>query len=121
MLSEQAIDELVERELSRVSYAKLAARIAELRVTPYQVDRAWDYGKEATTYQCWTVLEHPETNTGIAYCREGFGPASPWGLVFLSGPYMSIGMDSAWYASLEGAMRESMAWDGPNPDGYESE
>lgn len=120
MLSEQAIDALVDQELSRLSDAKLSARIAELRVKPYRVDRAWDYGKEAITYPCWTVLEHHETNTGIAYCSDGFGPASPWGLVFLSGPHMNIGMDSAWFASLEGAMRDSMAWDGPNPDGYEA-
>jgi len=32
---------------------------------------------------------------------------------------MSIAMDSAWFASLEDAMRESMAWDGPNPEHYE--
>jgi hypothetical protein len=121
MLNEQTINELVEQELSRLSDTKLFTRIAELRVKPYRVDRGWDYDKEGVKYPCWTVLEHPQSNTGIAYCYEGFGPASPWGLVFLSGPHMNIGMDSAWYASLEGAMRESMAWDGPNPDGYESE
>lgn len=120
MLSEQVIDALVEQELCRLSDAKLAARIAELRVKPYRVDRAWDYGEKDISYPCWTVLEHTETNTGIAYCSEGFGPGFPWGLVFLSGPHMNIGMDSGWFASLEGAMRDSMAWDGPNPDGYEA-
>jgi len=40
--------------------------------------------------------------------------------VFLTGPNISIGMDSGWFLSLEGAMRDSMAWDGPNPEGYES-
>lgn len=40
-------------------------------------------------------------------------------LFFLSGNCMSIGMDCGWFASLEDAMRESMAWDGPNPEGYE--
>jgi hypothetical protein len=34
---------------------------------------------------------------------------------------MSLGMDSGWFAMLEGAVRESMAWDGDNPPGYEVE
>ena len=88
-------------------------------MTPYPVERDWDYGNSGERFVCWTVLEHPDSNTGIAYCAQGFGPKHPWGLVFLSGPYMSIGMDSGWYASLEDAMRESMAWDRPNPPGYE--
>jgi len=68
-----------------------------------------------------TVIEHRESNTGIAFCNQGFGPAYPWGLVFLSGEHMSIGMDSGWFISLEQAMRDSMAWDEPNPEGYESQ
>jgi hypothetical protein len=32
---------------------------------------------------------------------------------------MNIGMDSAWFASLEDAFRESMAWDEPPPEGFE--
>jgi hypothetical protein len=30
-----------------------------------------------------------------------------------------MGMDSGWYAYLEDAVRESMAWEGENPPGYE--
>jgi hypothetical protein len=93
--------------------------VHRLRVEPYPVERDWDYGKPDERYVCWTVLEHRPSNTGVAYCDAGFGPASPWGLVFLSGPHMNIGMDSAWFATLEGAVRDSMAWDGPNPPGYE--
>jgi hypothetical protein len=32
---------------------------------------------------------------------------------------MNMGMDSAWFASLEDAVRESQAWDGENPADYE--
>ena len=32
---------------------------------------------------------------------------------------MNIGVDAAWYRSLEEALRESAAWDGSNPAGYE--
>jgi len=67
---------------------------------------------------CWTVLEHQPSGTGIAYCEEGFGPDFPWGLVFLSGPHMSMGMDSAWFASLEDAVRKSPAWQGEDPPAY---
>jgi len=120
MQTKEDISKLVREELARVSDGRLAQRISELLVEPYCVDRAWDYGAVGVTYPCWTVLEHVQSNTGIAYCSEGFGPADPWGLVHLTGPYMSIGMDSGWFVSLEGAMRDSMAWDGPNPEEYES-
>ena len=39
--------------------------------------------------------------------------------MFLSGPHMNIGMDCGWFVSLEEAFRDSMAWDEPNPEGYE--
>ena len=120
MLDEEAVDALVDRELARIRDGIMTATIAALRVRPYCVNRAWDYGVDAHFYPCWTILEHPETNTGIAYCSQGFGPSFPWGLVLLSGPHMNIGMDSSWYGSLEAAMRESMAWGRPNPEGYES-
>jgi hypothetical protein len=66
-----------------------------------------------------TVLEHHTSNTGIAYCPTGFGPSDPWGLVLLSGDHMNMGMDCAWFTSLESAMRESMAWDCGPPEHYE--
>ena len=65
------------------------------------------------------VLKHQHSDTGIAYCEQGFGPSDPWGLVFLSGDHMGIGMDSGWFSTLESAMRESMGWDGENPENYE--
>jgi hypothetical protein len=113
------IDRFVDDELARISDPVVVAAIRRLLVPPYAVEREWDYGRPGEKYPCWTILEHPPSNTGIAYCDKGFGPSHPWGLVFLSGTYMSIGMDCAWYATLEGAMRESMAWDRPNPPGYE--
>jgi hypothetical protein len=115
MLTSQMVSSLVNVEIARINDAALLARIRELLVTPYPVEREWDYGNPGEHYSCWTVLEHPSSNTGIAYCRQGFGPSDPWGLVSLSGDYTGIGMDSGWFPTLESAMRDSMAWDGPNP------
>lgn len=119
MKDAKEIAELVERELARISDTALVDRIRELLVTPYPVEREWDYGAPGERFPCWTVLEHHASNTGIAFCSEGFGPSDPWGLVFLSGSQMSIGRDDAWFVSLEDAVRNSMAWGRPNPEGYE--
>ncbi len=103
---------LIDAELAKIDDRDLVERIRELLVTPQPVSREWDYGAPSQTYVCWTVLEHPASNTGVAYCESGFGPSHPWGLVWLSGPYMSMGMDSGWYPNLEDAVRESMFFDG---------
>ena len=118
-MDQEAVTHLVERELAGIRDPAVLALVHRLRVEPYPVEREWDYGAPGERYVCWTVLEHRPSNTGVAYCSAGFGLTQPWGLVFLSGPHMSIGMDSGWFATLEGAVRESMAWDGPNPPGYE--
>jgi hypothetical protein len=69
--------------------------------------RGWDYGKPGEEFPCWLVLEHAASNTGIAYCEHGFGPSMPWGLLFLSGQHMSMGMDSGWYERFLEAYFES--------------
>jgi hypothetical protein len=117
--SEREISDLVEREIERITDRRVVEKIRALLVTPYPVERLWDYGAPGQRFTCWTVLEHAESNTGIAFCSEGFGPSDPWGLVFLSGPHMNIGMDCSWFVSLEQAFRESMAWQETNPEGYE--
>ena len=119
MVTREDIADLTQSELTKITNSDLVGRIQELLVTPYPVQRYWDYGKPGEAFDCWIILEHRPSNTGIAYCEKGFGPAYPWGLIFLTGEHMSIGMDSAWHLSLEWAMRESMAWDGGNPDGEE--
>ena len=115
----EKIVELVELELAKITDAQMSERIRQLLVPPYPVLRDWDYSPPDSRYTCWTVLEHRDSNTGIAYCEQGFGPTHPWGLVHLSGPHMSIGMDCSWYQSLEDAIRESATWDEPNPEGSE--
>ena len=118
MMAPNEVSSLVSEKLTGIADAALLARILELLVVPYPVERDWDYGRVGERFTCWTVLEHPPSNTGIAYCPQGFGPSDPWGLIFLSGERMGIGMDSAWFSTLESAMRDSMAWNGSTPEKY---
>jgi hypothetical protein len=118
MLTASDVSSLVSEELRKITDAALLSRIRALLVFPYPVERDWDYGQSGERFTCWTVLEHPTSNTGIAYCQQGLGPSDPWGLCFLSGEHMGIGMDSAWFPTLESAMREHRAWEGVTPKNY---
>jgi hypothetical protein len=109
MVTADQASSLVSEELKKIADPRLASRIRELLVPPYFIDRDWDYGHPGEKFKCWTVLEHRPSNTGLAYCAQGFSPTDPWGVVPLSGKYMSIGMDVAWFTTLESAMRESKA------------
>ena len=112
------VEQLVEAELSRTTDRAVRARIRELRVPAHSVQREWDWAKPpGQMFACWTVLEHTESNTAIAYCAHAYGPKTPWGLVFIAGPYAPImGMDAGWFSTLEEALRDSMAWEETTPD-----
>ena len=107
---QKTITDLVEAEVARASSANVSALIRSLLVTPRCEERPWGYGPERS-YPCWIVAEHPSSNTCFAYCEKGFGPKSPWGLLFISGNYQSIGMDCGWFQSLEEAVLDSCATD----------
>ncbi len=101
---------LIADELETVADGRIQAHVRSLLVEPVPVLRDWDYGKPGEQYACWSVLNHDPSNTGIAYCEEGFGPQRPWGLGHLSGSDgMSIGMDSGWYGAFMDAYFESFA------------
>jgi hypothetical protein len=112
------IEALVDREISRIQQPDLVAFAKSLRITARLEDRPWDYGTDGQTYPCWVSFEHAASNTAVAYCAEGFGPRCPWGLLWLTEP-RNMGMDCQWFVSLEEALRESPAWEGTNPPGYE--
>lgn len=114
-----AVEQLVDDELGRIEDKLLVAAMRSLLVSPRCEDRPWDYGVERQTYPCWIVLEHEPTNTAIAYCDQGFGPSAPWGLLFLTGDHLNMGMDAGWYAMLQDAFRACAACDIPPPRGYE--
>jgi hypothetical protein len=104
------IHALLEAELSLVNDSRVVKQIRAHLVTPVAIQRAWDYGKPDEAYTCWSVLDHPKSNSGIAYCELGFGPRTPWGLVTLTGKTdMSIGMDSGWFGTFLQAFFDSAA------------
>ncbi len=104
-----SVTALVEDELAKLGDRRVLEHIRGLLVPPEIQMRAWDYGTSDTAYPCWLVLAHKASNTGIAYSEFGFGPTTPWGLLFLEGEHMSMGMDSGWYQYFLDAHFESMA------------
>jgi hypothetical protein len=106
-LDAPAVAALVDAQLDTMSDSAVAELVTRLRVPPRCEMRPWAYGRPHE-HPCWIVLEHPRSNTGIAYCADGFGPATPWGLVWLS-QHRSMGDDSCWFPSLEEALRDSRA------------
>jgi len=98
----QKLTNLIDNELAQLTDSRVVAHILALRCEPTVTLRRWNYGRDDERYPCWTVLRHAASNTGIAYCEHGFGPRSPWGLVFLEGDdaLTSIGGDDAWYTTF---------------------
>lgn len=113
------IDNLIEDALSKIDNDDVRNEIIQWLVEPRCENREWDYGEVDQTYPCWIILEHRKSNIAIAYCANGFGPSYPWGLLFISGNNLSMGMDSGWFSTLESAFFESGIWDGEMPENYE--
>jgi hypothetical protein len=110
VLTATSISAIVERELAQIDDPGLVECLRPLLVSPFAVERDWNYGAPDETVTCWTVLVHAPSNTVIAYSEQGFGPSFPWGIVSLSGKDMSCGMDCQWFESLESAFRESRGY-----------
>jgi hypothetical protein len=114
-INAKKLRELVDREMERLEDDRVKRHIRALLVEPSPVMRRWNYAHDQR-FPRWSVLNDPESDTGIAYCEFGFGPERPWGLVWLTGDedQMSMGQDSAWYATFLDAFCESQAT-GPLP------
>ena len=106
------LTDLIENELKGISNEQVVRHVRGLLVQPKPIPMNWDYGEAGQQYVCWIVLEEADAKVGIAYCDEGFGPKSPWGLVFLK-ENSSMGMDSAWLSTFMEAYIESAATEVP--------
>lgn len=113
------IVKLVSCEIDKIEQVDLIQVIQNLVILPRKELCDWDYGKSDEQVLCWVVAEHLQSNTGIAYSEQGFGPKYSWGLLSIDGPHLSIGTDASWFTSLEDAVRQAPFWRGKNPDGYE--
>jgi hypothetical protein len=110
VLSALEVASLVDAEVSRIVEADLRRMIEQLRIPPRLEERPWAYGSVGATFPCWLILEHRESDTGVAYSEFGFGPRCPWGLLWLTGTRLGMGDDSGWFATLGAAVRDSRAW-----------
>ena len=111
------IDTLLAREVAAIGDVSVRAALEHRLVSPRRVIRDWDYADDVQ-HECWVIAEDPLTKTSSAYCDRGCGPACPWGLLNMDSEFNEMGPDSAWYSRLEDAFRQSMMWDGENPDDY---
>jgi len=116
-MSADKVDQIFEIERARIQQRELLELIDRLRVPSRREDRPWDYGSPGQTHPCFIVPEQA-VRYWRGVLRRRFRTSVSPGLLFLT-RFPSMGMDSGWFATLEDAVRESMAWDGENPEGYE--
>jgi hypothetical protein len=105
-VTSEQIQSLVEIEIAGLRDDRVGSRIRGLLIEPQIKLLDWDYGKLGQTYPCWSVLNHEKANVGIVYSEFGFGPRRPWGLVWLSGAHVSMGMESGWFDTFMDAFTE---------------
>jgi hypothetical protein len=110
-MSADDISKIVETELTKLSSPEIADAIRPLLVPPKHHLRLFEYSPTHERFECWTILEHPPSDTGIAFSNFGFGPKLPWGLIGLSPGHDHYGMDSGWFTSLEDAFCDTWASD----------
>jgi hypothetical protein len=103
MIGIDQIRELLSAELARIQDVDRREALRSLLVEPTVEMREWDYGEPGERFPCWIVAVVPDYEVKLAYCDQGFGPADPWGAVFV--PETSIGMDSQWHATLDDVFR----------------
>jgi len=92
---------LLEDEIQCISEANLRTRVRSILVEPTLMKCGWDYGQAEETYPCWKVVE--QQRVGIVYREHGFGPSSPWGLIWLRERVPSMGQDSGWFPTFREA------------------
>lgn len=103
---------LIASELSVLTDDNVKQAVLHGLVDPRPITLDWDYGTPGQRFEGWVVFDHEaESDTLIVYCEHGFGPLSPWGLVFAT-PHQgswSMGMDSGWFRSFMEAFWDSHA------------
>jgi len=101
----EEVTALATGELTSIADSVVRDALRARLVLPQRHLRNWDYGPEGQQFPCWTIALDPVSDTAIVYSQYGFGPDSPWGIVFISNLW--FGMDSGWFSRLEDAFVES--------------
>jgi hypothetical protein len=96
---EQLVGKL-DSEIAAISDAGVRASVEALRVHPTLMTCEWGYSRPSEIYPCWKVAEDTVHGVGIVHCEQGFGPRTPWGLVWLHEPVPAMGQDSGWFSSF---------------------
>ena len=103
--SPEEIQTVVLSEIARFSDPALASALRSFLISPRMELRTWDWSAGALEFPTWVVAESQRHDYGIVYSENGFGPESPWGLVFSS--HSNFGADYCWYSSLQAAFADS--------------
>lgn len=99
---ERLVGEL-EGEIAAVGDVNVRGSVEAILIEPVLMSCSWDYGIPGETYSCWKVAEDKGRGVGIVRCEQGFGPQTPWGLVWLHETTPSMGQDCGWFSTFRGA------------------
>ena len=102
---------LINDDMSAMHDVRVVAYVGSLLITPPRpLLLGWVYGASEDVFEGFLVLDHPKSGTAIAYCQQGFGPATPWGLISTThGLPPSMGMSDGWYPRFVDAFFQSKA------------
>ena len=103
----EEIKAMINAEMKSIKDPLVYQALQSLLVFPTAHLRTWEWDSLQKEYQCWTVMEDKDSDTGIVYSDFGFGPKNPWGLVLLS--ELNFGMDTGWFSNLEDTFCDSFA------------
>ena len=103
--SVEEVSSIVAQQMSSIQNTEIVDALRSFLVPPRLEMRVWDWTKERLEFPTFVVAESQRYNYGIVFSDNGFGPDSPWGLVFSSA--RNFDADYCWYATLEEAFLES--------------
>ena len=99
---------LVVSQVDRIKDRGTREQLQECLAEPRPQTLQWAYGGGLETYQCWVVAGFAPSGSGIGYSEQGFGPRTPWGLIWLDRE--DCGQDCSWFTTLHEAYLDSFGW-----------
>lgn len=103
------VESLIAAQLGKIKDRGTREALQRRLIEPRLKTLLWPYGGELESYRCWVVADLAPSNTAIGYSEQGFGPRTPWGLIWPDGDYP--GDDSGWFSTLYEAYLDSFGWE----------